>query len=214
MIKTKRKKRRYVSPLRERRRSQTRAAVLEALTYLVAERGVEGFTVEELAGRAQVSYASVYRYFPTRASLLEGLYQHAERTVSAPIDPPGSLEELRNVVGRLFSAFAENPSLVRGLVVMSLATGDRPAIALKRDHQVDAAVQRQLPHLGERDRRLFSVLVCYLVSTIAFISLTDLHGLTREEAEDAISWAAESLLASAKRKSGQGHAAPSQRSNP
>lgn len=54
--------------------AETGEAVLEAASRLVQERGLHGFTFDDLAAAADVSRATAYRLFPGRAALLKGLF--------------------------------------------------------------------------------------------------------------------------------------------
>jgi AcrR family transcriptional regulator len=64
-----------------------RAALLQAGRELTAERGLEGFTLRQVAQRAGVSHAAPYHHFPDKAALSEGLavagYQELERRLKA-----------------------------------------------------------------------------------------------------------------------------------
>jgi TetR/AcrR family transcriptional regulator, repressor for neighboring sulfatase len=52
-------------------RDEIRAAVIEAARTLVAERGPDGFSVRDVAARAEVNHALVHRHFGTKADVLE-----------------------------------------------------------------------------------------------------------------------------------------------
>ena len=56
--------------LRERKKQRSRAAIADAALDLFAEQGFEATTVAAVAERADVSPATVARYFPTKESLL------------------------------------------------------------------------------------------------------------------------------------------------
>jgi AcrR family transcriptional regulator len=52
-------------------RDEIREAVLGAARDLLTERGPDGFTVRDVAARAQVNHALVHRHFGTKAGVLE-----------------------------------------------------------------------------------------------------------------------------------------------
>lgn len=52
-------------------RDEIREAVLRAARGLLAERGPDGFSVRDIAARAQVNHALVHRHFGTKAGVLE-----------------------------------------------------------------------------------------------------------------------------------------------
>lgn len=73
-------------PGRGRPRSEkARAAVLEAATELLAEGGMDALTMEAIASRAQVSKATLYKWWPSRAHvLLESFFSRTLHTIAVP----------------------------------------------------------------------------------------------------------------------------------
>jgi AcrR family transcriptional regulator len=59
-----------VSGLRERKKEQTRAAIQREALRLIAERGYEATTCEQIAAAAEVSAATLFRYFPTKEDIV------------------------------------------------------------------------------------------------------------------------------------------------
>src|SRR4030095_3779844 len=62
-----------MTQLRDLHADLTRDLIFEALMRLVSEEGVHDFSIQRVANLAGVSHRTVYRYFPTREALLEGL---------------------------------------------------------------------------------------------------------------------------------------------
>jgi AcrR family transcriptional regulator len=68
----------------------TRERILEAAVEMVAERTVSALSMDELAERARVSRATLYRIFPGKASLLAGLIE-----TYSPLEPVAQLLSTR-----------------------------------------------------------------------------------------------------------------------
>ena len=76
-----------MSGLRERKKEQTRRAIVDAAHRLFGERGFEPTTVAEVARAADVSEGTVFNYFPTKEDLFYGgLESFEQRLVDAVRD--------------------------------------------------------------------------------------------------------------------------------
>jgi len=93
--------------------------VLTATRDLVAERGPDGFSVRDIAGRAGVNHALVHRHFGTKADVLEQVLAEEGRAVVAAITEAGlptSGQAPGEVVARLLDVLAARPTYWRALV--------------------------------------------------------------------------------------------------
>jgi AcrR family transcriptional regulator len=86
------------SGLRERKKVATRRALHEAALRLVAERGLDGVSVDEIAARADVSPRTFFNYFPSKDDAVIGL------------DPAGPADQA--------AAFAARPANESAVAVM------------------------------------------------------------------------------------------------
>lgn len=76
---------------------QTRARILAAAAQLFEERGVDGWTMKELAEHAECAVGLLYRYFPSRDALVLGLYSELARDIY-----PGARTLAESTVGARF----------------------------------------------------------------------------------------------------------------
>src|SRR3989442_9725246 len=59
----------------QRRKAETRTLLLEAGLKLVAERGVEASTLDEVAAAAGFTKGAIYRQFPSKGAFLLALFE-------------------------------------------------------------------------------------------------------------------------------------------
>ncbi|WP_163551386.1 TetR family transcriptional regulator [Candidatus Frankia alpina] len=88
--------------LRERKKQRTRRALRMAAIRLVAERGLDGVSVDEIAAAAEVSTRTFFNYFPTKDEAIVGLdpedIREITEAVSARRADESPLEALREVM--------------------------------------------------------------------------------------------------------------------
>ena len=85
--------------LAARRRGARREVILDAAAALVADRGTEGFRLDEVSSAAGVAKATLFRWFPSRTALLGAL--EAERGIAPVPDTPGRRAQVLGAAMRL-----------------------------------------------------------------------------------------------------------------
>jgi AcrR family transcriptional regulator len=102
--------------------ARNRAAVVEAARRVFAERGLDA-PLDEIARRACVGNATLYRRFPTRTELIEAVFLERIRDYAQAVDDalenPDPGEAFRTYVLRLFELQAEDRGLADLLVTHS-----------------------------------------------------------------------------------------------
>lgn len=75
--------------------SATRRRILQIALSLMAQRGVDGTSMRDLASAAGLNVASLYHYFPSKRELLEAvLVEHGFLPVHAPRPEPRTYEDV------------------------------------------------------------------------------------------------------------------------
>jgi AcrR family transcriptional regulator len=188
-------------PLRQRHKDATRTIILRAAADIIASRGIHAFTVQEVADRAGVSHRSVYRYFPTREALVEGLYGFAEEmalTWAQSLTP--ILEDAPRLSMNMFAYFDREPNVIRASVLARLTTGYQPKARIRRTKSFEGGVRRLASNLDPAEfRRIFAVLRL-LASSDAWLVFREDFGLRGEDMTEAVSWAIGVLLRDLKRR--------------
>lgn len=95
---------------RERERAFRNRLILEAAEHVFAARGFEGASVEEIAGKAEVAIATLYKLFGSKEAVFGALVEHrqdqflveVESFAAASTDPRVQLERLVEAIFRYF----------------------------------------------------------------------------------------------------------------
>jgi len=197
-------KRRYDSSARREAKGQTRDRILDAVVEVVTRQGVHAFSVQNVASAADVALRTVYRHFPTREALLDGLDDLLERrgaeagiTPAVPADPA----LLPGLVGTAYQSCDACREAMRAYVIISLALGRRVPGFDRRTRAVRASMLRAFPGLPRREVTAAANVVRLLFSTRAWFLLTIEQGMPTDIAGRTVSWALDTLLADLARRS-------------
>jgi AcrR family transcriptional regulator len=141
-------------PARGRPRSdQVDQAILRAASELLAERGLDAMTIEDVAARAGVGKSSIYRRWPTKGTLALDAFLVDFLTQQPPVDTGVLEDDLREALTLWSNAVVGTPTgrALVGLIAESqndedLARGwiERVMTPVRDQHRtmVDRAIQR------------------------------------------------------------------------
>ncbi|GGI85418.1 hypothetical protein GCM10007175_23180 [Pseudarthrobacter scleromae] len=120
--------------LRERKRAATRSAITSIARKLTAERGLNGYTVEEVCEQADISRRTFFNYFPTKEDAVLG---HIDDDI-----PAGVLEEF--IAGGHASPAGEiSPTLFQDLVRLSLKLSEHMAASEEETRQLIGVIKKE-----------------------------------------------------------------------
>lgn len=195
MVGENRERRAYTSPLRDHRAAETRRKILDATARVIADDGVSGFSVREIASRAGVAERTVYHHYPDRQALLDGLAEWvdeliADRGVRVHI---GSVDDLPGLVRDVYSAFDDIGAPAVAMARLSMAEGMRST----RHHRRTEGLRRLVGTSGDlapdEVERRFAVVRVITAST-TWLTFREAIGLSGDDAARAAGWAMETLL--------------------
>jgi AcrR family transcriptional regulator len=191
----------YEETGRTQQKARTRAALVQAARELLAE-GVSP-TVEQAADAAQVSRTTAYRYFPNQRALLVATFPEVAASSLVPDtaseDPKARFEA---VVETLASRIVEHEPALRAQLRLSLEPDAKEPRELpyRTGRAIgwieDALVPLRGRMTGEELRRLALATRC-AVGIEALVWLTDVAGLSRDEAVEMMRWSARRLFQAA-----------------
>ncbi len=191
----------YLHTGRTNQKARTRDALIAAARLLLAK-GVSP-TIEAAAAEAAIGRTTAYRYFPNSRALLAATFPEIEMDSLLGADPPEDpLARLETVAESLTRRIVEHEPEYRAQLRLALE-GDpagSESLPLRRGRRIAWVEDALSPLEGRMPQPELRRLIYGIGATIgieALVWLTDMGGLSREEAVEVMRSNARTLLRSA-----------------
>ena len=188
----------YETGGRSAQKARTRDALVAAARDLVAA-GVTP-TVEAAAAAASISRTTAYRYFPGKRALLVAAHPETAATTMLPADPPHDpAARLDAVVANFTAMILDTEAQQRTMLRLSLEAGaaGRDPLPLRQGRAIAWIAEALDGVRADLSGQQFRQLVLSIRATIgieAIAWLTDVAGLSRNDAAALTRWSAQALL--------------------
>jgi AcrR family transcriptional regulator len=187
----------YDSPLRQEQKEATRRRILDAAGRLMVDRGLEDLSFAAIAKEASVKERTVYRHFPNKSALLEGLWGWYQRRINyGPIAE--TEKDLLEKPLRTFVGFEENDKLTRALWSSPQGREFRLSNVEQRKAGIKKAIADATRHVPPRQAKWLAAAIHVLYSGAAWSTMKDYWGLSGTDAGRASALAIELLLNAAR----------------
>jgi AcrR family transcriptional regulator len=189
---------------RVRQKERTRNALIASTRDLLRQQG-SAPTVEEVAAAASISRTTAYRYFPNQAALLAAA--HPEVDIVSLL-PPGIGDDpavrLTAAVTAFIRLVIDTEPQLRTMLRHSLEPtgptgppGPRGDAPLRKGRAIgwfEDALAPLRPALGEAGVHELAIAIRSATGIESLVWLTDIGGLSRQQAADVLLWSAQGLL--------------------
>ncbi len=186
----------YEQSGRTQQKRRTRNALIAAARSLMAK-GVAAPTVDAAAAAASISRTTAYRYFPNQAALLIAAHPETTTTSLLPADVgEDPVQRLRIAVGAFIRLIIDTEAQQRTMLRLSLQDSP-PDLPLRKGRAIgwfEDALEPLRAELGEAGLRRLAIAIRSAVGIETLVWLTDVAGLTRDQAAELMQWTAESQL--------------------
>jgi AcrR family transcriptional regulator len=189
----------YEATGRTTQKARTRAALIDAARRLLAAGRTP--SVEDAAQSAAVSRATAYRYFPNRRALLVAAHPEVEATDLLGEDAPqDARERLDRTIAELIGLTVDTEPELRTMLRLSLEPGPPHELLLRQGRAIgwiEKALAPLQARLDPPELRRLVLAIRAACGIEALIWLTDVAGLSRQEASELMRWSALALLRTA-----------------
>jgi AcrR family transcriptional regulator len=172
--------------------SGTQASILAAYAELIEEVGTDDVSFRVIALRAGVGERTVFRYYPTRADLLLATSTWIERTIFTRAES-GSIFDVPLAIREAMEAYERRPELAY-VVAETAMRGVNGADPSPQRAAFDAMLLREVPSLGDEERRAVVAALCHLDSSATWVTMRRELEMSGRDIADAAAWAAEAIL--------------------
>jgi AcrR family transcriptional regulator len=186
--------RRYSSPLREQQARQTREAILDALTDLLGAQRADQVSTRAIAERAGVSQPTVYRHFPDRQALLEGLSDRIGTAAQAHSPSVSSLDEL-TAAARDYMALAEAHAVETAAEALLNADPRRYSRQSRaRSEEMRQLVAKEFSAYSDEVQVRITALLRSILSVQTWLRMREEFGVPGTESGAVVAWALQTLV--------------------
>ena len=132
-----------------RRSEHSRRAVIDAAAKLLTERGYTAITMEGIAAEGRVGKATLYRWWPNKASIFMELYAELAKQATPPADTGSVVKDVTLLVCGAFKLYRETAAGLALAGIIAEAQSNAAVSAIVRN---DFAPSRRhiIMHLLER----------------------------------------------------------------
>lgn len=167
--------------LSKKRNDLSRNLILDASYALLKTASVSELTVRAVAQQAGMSERTVFRYFPSRDALLDGVTAQLLAEMALPA-PPQSMQALLDAPCTLYGAFEARAELTRALLHTDLVSRMRSLQGILRRQAVGALLDAAAPASGEQERRIATANICFHLSASSWHYCRFQFGLSLDDA--------------------------------
>jgi AcrR family transcriptional regulator len=185
--------RRYRKRRRAEHEARTRERITEAAVKLHGTVGPARTTVAGVAREAGVQRATVYRHFPDRASLVEGLTARLVAVTGGQRVDLSRLDDLKPLVVRLMHDLEAHYVEARAEALFNADPRRFTAVTRTHTAQFRDLVSSSLPELGEGQQVAIASVLRVLVSAQTWLRMREEFGVTGDASGPIVAWVVDAM---------------------
>jgi len=180
--------------LRERQGEQVRRAVLDAVVAQLDSTAVEDISMADVAAAAGISLRTLYRYFPDRPALLRAAGEHLYQSLGITFEIAGPDDVSASFLDAA-RRLSTGPNLARALVQTTAGRTARSTARTERMKAIRTALEPLTDAVDADTGRRATAVIAHLCSAASWVAISDDSGLDDDDAQHAVAWAIDVLIA-------------------
>ncbi|MGH2686512.1 MAG: TetR/AcrR family transcriptional regulator [Actinomycetota bacterium] len=185
--------------LRARNRAATSERILAAVQQVLAEEHPATLSMPQVAARAGVSLRTLYRYFPTKESLVDAASNTFEIDATAAVGGRPTLDTLEEYLRLAWRGFTDGLPAVRAQHLTPAGRELRARRLPRTRAQIRVELRARNVDLDDADLDRLVDLVVLLTSSTAYLELVDRLGHREDDAARLAAWATAAVVDCARR---------------
>lgn len=192
----------YDSTYRKAQSERTRLVILDALAELVADDGFEGIVVDDLAQRAGVSARTIYRHFPDRDALHDGLAAHLAELSHWGDTTLGPVTGWGELIQDAHESFDREAVIATVAAKLNAVRARTSAESAARRNSFVNQVAEELPHLSEEEVEAVVAVLLIHASSRTWLRLKEELGMDGAQSGPLMRYVIELVVADIEERRG------------
>ncbi len=184
-----------MTDLRATHRASTERTILDAVHRVLVDEHPTSLSMPQVAEAAGVSLRTLYRYFPSKADLVDAASRSYEVDVSSQVTPPTDLDGLERYLMVMWATFDDSlPAVLAQHTTPAGRELRQRRLPRSRAH-LASVLADAAPHLDDADQARLVDTVVWMTSSSSYLELTRHLGHTSAEAAALVTRAVRALIA-------------------
>ncbi len=192
----------YDSTYRKAQSERTRMLILDALAELVADDGFEGIVIDDLATRAGVSARTIYRHFPDRDALHDGLASHLAEMSHWGDSKLGPISGWGELIQHAHESFDREVVIATVAAKLNAIRARTSAESVARRNSFVDQVTKELPHFSDEEVEAVVAVLLIHASSRTWLRLKEEMGMDGAQSGPLMRWIIELAVADIEARQG------------
>ncbi len=180
--------------LRAARRAVTEQSIIDAVHRVLVDEHPTALSMPQVAAAAGVSLRTLYRYFPTKADLVDAASRSYEIEANAEVEPPEDVDSLEHYLETMWRRFdADLPAVLAQHTTPAGRELRQRRLPRSRAH-LRRVLRNGAPHLDDATIDRLADTTVWMTSSASYLELTQHLGYASGDAARLVTSAVRAVV--------------------